>query len=62
MTGRYDPVDEATFRQIAETYTYDRSMSLNACVIGTATHNGRELPYLTDKISFRSANDETVVG
>ena len=51
------PVDDATFSQIADHYQYDRSMPLNAKVIGVSTHR---LPYVMEKVSFESIHGETV--
>ena len=59
------PVDDGTFTQISEYYEYDRTgrpLPLHAEVLSTQTHNGGKLPYLIDKIHFRSIHDEVVVG
>lgn len=31
-------------------------------VISTQTHDGRELPYLTDKVHFATVHDQTIIG
>jgi dienelactone hydrolase len=56
------PVGDEAFSLIADYFGYDRSLPLRAEVISTQTHDGRELPYLTDKVHFRSIRDEIVVG
>ena len=55
------PVDDETFAQIADFYAYDAGLPLHAQVISTQTHDGRQLPYVTDKVHFRSVRDEVVV-
>ena len=56
------PVDDAIFSQIADWYAYDAKLPLRSEIISTQTHDGRELPYLTDKVRFRSIHDQEVVG
>ena len=56
------PVDDAIFAQIADWYAYDATLPLRSEIISTQTHDGRELPYLTDKVRFRSIHDQEVVG
>ncbi|MFH1570246.1 MAG: alpha/beta fold hydrolase [Gemmatimonadota bacterium] len=56
------PVDDDAFAAIAEHFAYDADLPLQARVLSTQTHDGRELPYLTDKVRFRSVCDQEVVG
>ena len=56
------PVDDEAFSLIADYFEYDRSLPLREEVISTQTHDGRALPYLTDKVHFRSIRDEAVIG
>ena len=51
------PVDDATFAEIAEHYEYDRSMPLEARVIGVWPHR---LPYVIEKVSYQSIHGERV--
>ena len=57
-----NPVDDPAFFEIAAYYEYDRPLPLLAEVLSTQTHDGRQLPYFTDKLHFRSIHDETVNG
>lgn len=56
------PVDDTGFARIAAGYAYDRDLPLQVEVLSTQTHDGRELPYLTDKVRFRSIHEQVVVG
>lgn len=56
------PVGQEQFAAFATWYAYDADLPLRAEVLSTQTHDGRELPYLTDKVHFRSIHDQVVVG
>ncbi|MFH1566581.1 MAG: alpha/beta fold hydrolase [Gemmatimonadota bacterium] len=56
------PIDDAGFAAIADFYAYDRDLPLRAEVLSTQTHDGRQLPYRTDKVRFRTINGHEVVG
>ncbi|MFC1461110.1 alpha/beta hydrolase family protein [Verrucomicrobiota bacterium] len=53
------PVDDPTFKQIAELFRYDRSVSLDAVTVGDWPHR---IPYVIEKIRYRSVHNETVPG
>ena len=56
------PVDDEIFAEISDFHAYDPGLPLHAEVIGTQTHDGRKLPYLTDKVHFRTIHDDEVIG
>lgn len=51
------PVNDDTFSQMADHFQYDRSMPLNAKIIGVWPHR---LPYIIEKVSFESIHGEVV--
>ncbi len=53
------PVDDATFRQIADLFQYDHTLSLEAATIGVWPYR---IPYVIEKIAYRSAHNERVPG
>jgi hypothetical protein len=58
VTTRRAPVGDAAFAQIVQQYEYDRQLPLGAEVVDTQRYDGRQLPYSTDKVRFRSLNAE----
>jgi acetyl esterase/lipase len=57
--SRQKPVDEATFRQIVDLYQYDHDLPLQAATLGSWPYR---IPYVIEKISYRSTHSETVPG
>jgi len=53
------PVDDATFAQIADLFQYDHSLALDATTIGVWPYR---IPYVIEKITYRSAHNERVPG
>jgi len=53
------PVDDATFRQIADLFQYDHTLPLEAATIGVWPYR---IPYVIEKITYRSAHNERVPG
>lgn len=53
------PVDDATFAQIADLFQYDRNMPLEALILGNWPYR---IPYVIEKISYRSIHSEIVSG
>ncbi len=53
------PVDAATFAQIADLFQYDRSLPLEAATLGNWPYR---IPYVIEKISYRSTHNEIVPG
>lgn len=56
------PAGDDVYAQIEAHYEYDPLLPLDAEVLGSQDYDGRELPYTTDKIRYRSIDDETVLG
>jgi dipeptidyl aminopeptidase/acylaminoacyl peptidase len=52
-------VDDAAFRQIADLFQYDHTLSLEAATIGVWPYR---IPYVIEKIAYRSAHNERVPG
>ncbi len=53
------PVDDATFAQIADLFQYDHNLPLESATIGAWPYR---IPYVIEKITYRSAHHERVPG
>lgn len=56
------PIDDTAFAEVAQHFDYDPDLPLHNRVIRTETHDGRELPYSTDKVEFGSIQGQRVIG
>jgi dienelactone hydrolase len=58
-TAAQTPVDATTFAQIADLFQYDRTLPLEAITLGDWPYR---IPYVIEKISYRSTHNEIIPG